>query len=69
MSSTALTIDQVKSFESSIGPTTESRMMPPFIYTNPNFYEFEKEAVFNHEWLCVGREEWVATKGDYYTTE
>jgi phenylpropionate dioxygenase-like ring-hydroxylating dioxygenase large terminal subunit len=69
MSNTSVTIDQLKAFESSIGPTTESRMMPPFIYTNPQFYEFEKEAVYNHEWLCVGREEWVPTKGDYYTTE
>lgn len=42
--------------------------LPPECYTDPSFYEFEKEAVFNHEWLCVGREQWVAKPGDYFTT-
>jgi phenylpropionate dioxygenase-like ring-hydroxylating dioxygenase large terminal subunit len=69
MSNSSITIEQVKAFESSIGPTTESRMMPPFIYTNSHFYEFEKEAVFGHEWLCVGRQESIPNKGDYFTTE
>lgn len=69
MTTSSLTLEQLKSFESSIGPTTESRMMPPFIYSDPSFYEFEKDAIFRHEWLCVGRAEWVANKGDFFTTE
>jgi hypothetical protein len=32
------------------------------------FYDFEKEALFNHEWLCVGRVDWVKEQGDYFTT-
>ena len=43
-------------------------MLPPECYTTADFYDFEKEAVFNHEWLCVGREEWVSKPGDYFTT-
>ncbi len=69
MNNFSLTIEELKSFESSIVPTTEGRMMPPFIYTNPSFYEFEKEAIYGHEWLCVGRQESVPDKGDYFTTE
>ncbi|MBI1197970.1 MAG: Rieske 2Fe-2S domain-containing protein [Phenylobacterium sp.] len=42
--------------------------LPPACYTDAAFYEFEKEALFNHEWLCVGREDWVKEPGDYFTT-
>lgn len=42
--------------------------LPPACYVDADFYEFEKEAVFNHEWLCVGREAWVMEPGDYFTT-
>jgi len=43
--------------------------LPPACYTDAGFYEFEKEALFNHEWLCVGRESWVKEPGDYFTTQ
>jgi phenylpropionate dioxygenase-like ring-hydroxylating dioxygenase large terminal subunit len=43
--------------------------LPPGCYTDAAFYEFEKEALFNHEWLCVGRESWVKEPGDYFTTQ
>jgi phenylpropionate dioxygenase-like ring-hydroxylating dioxygenase large terminal subunit len=46
----------------------EAQTLPPACYTDREFFEFEKEAVFNHEWLCVGRESWVANPGDYFTT-
>jgi len=42
--------------------------LPPLCYTDATFFEFEKEALFNHEWLCVGREEQVKATGDYFTT-
>jgi phenylpropionate dioxygenase-like ring-hydroxylating dioxygenase large terminal subunit len=42
--------------------------LPPVCYTDGAFFEFEKEAVFNHEWLCLGRESWAAKAGDYFTT-
>ncbi len=37
--------------------------LPPACYTDAAFYEFEKEALFNHEWLCVGRVDWVKEPG------
>lgn len=54
--------------QSSTLPMEEAETLPPECYTDAEFYEFEKEALFNHEWLCTGRESWVANPGDYYTT-
>jgi phenylpropionate dioxygenase-like ring-hydroxylating dioxygenase large terminal subunit len=53
---------------SSVAPIEEAESLPPLCYTDARFYEFETEAVFNHEWLCVGRESWLQKPGDYFTT-
>ena len=45
-----------------------AQTLPPSCYVDADFYEFEKEALFNHEWLCVGRTDWVKEPGDYFTT-
>lgn len=57
------------SFETSLGGLDVAETLPPACYTDAAFYEFEKEALFNHEWLCVGREDWVKEPGDYFTTQ
>ncbi len=54
--------------DSSVLPVEDAESLPPLCYTDRDFYEFEKEALFNHEWLCVGRESWVRQPGDYFTT-
>ena len=56
------------SFESSLGGLDVAETLPPACYTDAAFYEFEKEALFDREWLCVGREDWVKEPGDYFTT-
>jgi len=56
------------SLASSIQPVGEANMLPPLCYTDAAFYEFEKAALFDREWLCVGRESWVSQPGDYFTT-
>lgn len=56
------------SMESSIGDINRAETLPPVCYTDSNFYEFEKDAVFGAEWLCVGREDWVKNPGDYFNT-
>jgi nitrite reductase/ring-hydroxylating ferredoxin subunit len=58
-----------ESFESSLGGLDAAETLPPACYTDAEFYEFEKEALFNHEWLCVGRADWVRSPGDYFTTQ
>ncbi|MGA0602905.1 aromatic ring-hydroxylating oxygenase subunit alpha [Caulobacter sp. KR2-114] len=56
------------SLSSSVLDVADAESLPPACYVDAGFYAFEKEAVFNHEWLCVGREAWVKEPGDYFTT-
>lgn len=64
---TLLTDKFFDSFASSVKPTEEAETLPPEIYTSQEFFAFEKEAIFYHEWLCAGREEWLPNSGDYIT--
>ena len=57
-----------QSFDSSIRDVNDAETLPPEIYVSDEFFEFEKEAVFNHEWLCVARESWIPKTGDFYTS-
>jgi hypothetical protein len=40
------------SFSTSTLALEEAETLPPACYTDAAFYEFEKEALFNHEWLA-----------------
>ena len=62
------TNDFFHGLEASVLGLLQAQTLPPQCYTDAAFFEFEKEAVFNHEWLCVGRESWVSKVGDYFTT-
>ena len=64
---TTLTDQFFASMASSALPVNEAEMLPPACYTAPEFFEFEKDAIFAKEWLCVGRQEWVDKPGDYFT--
>jgi nitrite reductase/ring-hydroxylating ferredoxin subunit len=57
-----------RSLESSVRDVDKAETLPPICYTSPEIYEFEKEAIFYREWLCVGREIWARKPGDYFTT-
>jgi phenylpropionate dioxygenase-like ring-hydroxylating dioxygenase large terminal subunit len=46
-------------------PVTEARVLPPEAYMSEAFFAFEKEAVFMHSWLCVGRAQQLPNPGDY----
>ncbi|MDR3507566.1 MAG: SRPBCC family protein [Caulobacteraceae bacterium] len=56
------------SLQSSVRNLDEAETLPPACYVDRDFYAFEKDALFLKEWLCVGRESWVAEPGDYFTT-
>ncbi len=68
MPSSLLTDAFFKNLDSSTLAIEDAETLPPFCYTNEEFYNFEKEAVFNHEWLCVGRVSRLSEPGDYFTT-
>src|SRR4051812_17635391 len=60
--------DFFDSLSSSVIDVNEAQMLPPACYVSDEFYEFEKKAVFDHEWLCVGRESWASQPGEYFTS-
>lgn len=64
---TMLTDQFFDSFATSVTETEEAETLPPACYTDAEFFQFEKEALFYREWLCVGREEWAEKPGDYFT--
>lgn len=68
METKLLTDSFFDSLETSVVALDKAETLPPGCYTDAEFYEFEKEALFNHEWLCVGRVEQVKEPGDYFTT-
>jgi phenylpropionate dioxygenase-like ring-hydroxylating dioxygenase large terminal subunit len=46
----------------------EAVVLPAACYTDPAFFEFESEAGFAREWVCLGRTDMVPNIGDYCTT-
>jgi len=61
--------DFLNSFDASIGDVNESCLLPREVYVSEPFFEFEKEAIFGHEWLCVGRTDQIPKPGDYRVVE
>ncbi len=59
----------LRAFASSIVPTEQAQSLPPECYVDEDFFAFEKQAIFDREWLCVGRTEWVEKPGDYFVSE
>ncbi len=68
MKSPILTDAFFASLDSSVLSIADAESLPPACYVDRDFYEFEKAALFDHEWLCVGREAWVREAGDYFTS-
>ena len=57
------------SFESSITPQPEAVTLPAVIYTSEEFLDFERGAIFDHEWLCVGLASRIPDVGDWFTVD
>ena len=54
-------------FDRSIEDVLKAATLPPDIYTSAEFLDFEAEALFMKEWLCVGRAERIPEVGDWFT--
>ncbi|MFE7393139.1 aromatic ring-hydroxylating dioxygenase subunit alpha [Streptomyces sp. NPDC057582] len=57
----------VEDFAPSITSIEQAVSLPPACYTSPEFHAFEMDAVWGHEWFCVGRATDIPNKGDYYS--
>ena len=50
-----------------VGESFETaQIFPAEAYTGEDFWRFERWAIFEHEWLCVGHVNQVPTPGDYF---
>jgi len=50
-------------------PHDASESLPAQSYVSQSFLSAEKEKIFKHDWICVGREMDVPKTGDYFTFE
>jgi phenylpropionate dioxygenase-like ring-hydroxylating dioxygenase large terminal subunit len=64
---TVLTTDLLAELDESTGTYRTAKTLPPIAYTSEEFFAFEREAVFGHDWLCVGRASAVPEPGDWFT--
>ncbi len=63
------TPELLESFESSTQDLNRACLLPPVVYTSEEFFEFEMEAIYNHDWFCVGRVEQIPNVGDYLAAD
>ena len=64
---TLLTGDLLASLEASTSDVAKAETLPPELYTSDEFLRFEYDALFAHEWLCVGRASQIPNIGDWFT--
>ena len=50
---------------SSVGPVATANILPPEAYVSPDFWAFEKLAIFGREWLCLAHANEVPEAGDH----
>ena len=56
------------SLDDSVTDVAKASTLPAVLYTSAEVLRFELDAVFAHEWLCVGRAERIPNRGDWFTT-
>ena len=64
---TAMTKELLASLDASSQGVGEAVTLPPALYTSEEVLEFEREAIYAKEWLCVGRAERIPEAGDWFT--
>jgi len=53
--------------DASTADVADAVTLPAELYTAPEALEFERDALYAKEWLCVGRVERLAEPGDWFT--
>ena len=48
---------------------SQARSLPAGFYASEEYLELEKKEIFRKEWVCLGRVDEVAKRGDYFTTQ
>src|ERR1700741_2920159 len=47
-------------------PFRAARLLPPRVFHDRAIFDFEQDRWFGRDWICVGREEEAANRGDYF---
>src|SRR5665213_1381515 len=50
-------------------PRDRARALPSAFYTSRDYLEFERDALFRTQWICVGHVGAIPNVGDYFTAE
>jgi len=50
-------------------PRDQARALPSAFYTSREYLEFEREALFRTQWICLGHIGAIPNVGDYFTAE
>jgi nitrite reductase/ring-hydroxylating ferredoxin subunit len=53
--------------DASAGTVSEAISLPPECYTSTEWYEFERRAIFDREWLALGHQSFIPGIGDYFS--
>jgi len=53
--------------DESISDVSSATTLPAELYTSADVAAFERQELFAHEWLCVGREDRIPETGDWFT--
>jgi phenylpropionate dioxygenase-like ring-hydroxylating dioxygenase large terminal subunit len=59
--------EMLAAFERATAPTNNAEILPPALYTDPGVFELERRAIFERDWLCLGRVEQIPNRGDFFT--
>lgn len=64
---TAMTEELLSALDDSSKDVGEALTLPPALYTSEEVLDFERDAIYGKEWLCVGRAERIPEAGDWFT--
>lgn len=59
----------LEALEASTADVNEAITLPPACYTSEEFLAFERQAIFERDWLCIGHEGQIPNVGDYFCVQ
>ena len=57
----------IKAIRDSAGDVSESVALPPQLYNSEFWFDFERQANWDREWICVGHIGLIPNIGDYFS--
>jgi phenylpropionate dioxygenase-like ring-hydroxylating dioxygenase large terminal subunit len=64
---TGVVRDILDKLDASVGDVATALSLPSECYTSPEWFEFERRAVFDRDWVALGHHNNIAEPGDYFS--